>query len=105
MLLLPTISSTVWTEKGAHLKHFLAVAVIVLSLAAVGSWSVPTDTAVHHVAAPTSTVDQSTVDRQSAQDVGIAMAAAPRTGFLSPECWCVDYSALQIPAYAETKQV
>jgi hypothetical protein len=87
------------------LKHFLSVATIALSLAAAGSWSVPTDTAVHHVAADASTVDQSIVDRQSARDVGIAMAAAPRTGVLSPECWCVDYSALQVPAYAETKQV
>jgi hypothetical protein len=83
------------------LKHLLSVAAIVLSLAAAGSWFVLTDTAVHHVAATDSTVDQSTVDRQSAQDVGIAMAAAPRTDVASPECWCVDYSAMRVPSYGD----
>jgi hypothetical protein len=87
------------------LKYFLSVAAIALCLALAGAWSVPTDTAVRHAATHGSTVDQSTVDRQSVKGVDIEMAAAPRTGAVSPECWCVDYGALRVPARVAMKQV
>ncbi|GAA3433952.1 hypothetical protein [Kutzneria kofuensis] len=87
------------------MKYFLAVAAIVFGLALANPWSVPTDTVAHHVAVDRSAVDQSTVDRHSVESVGTVVAEAPRMVVVSPQCYCVDYGILEVPADAVTKQV
>ena len=88
------------------MKLWKAVAAIVFGLAViVGPWSVPTDTAVQQ-----STMDRpgaagSVVDQKSVVDEGLAVAGAPRTIELSPQCWCVEYGMTSVPVGSVTKQV